>query len=239
MLKAGSLTWYSCWRAWFKRPWPALELLEKEARSLNICFLPDFGVTLWPLPICWARLQLCLWLATSLTDPHPGCCLHVPPSLMSASSYMVLSDGLDSWRNLVTVTRPAWLVCCHALPLIDEAAASACFGGSGFTFHYGAAHFCCSTTCLLSSVKCEIFLWMPQKHNFHIELPRSVMSPQGRLQLRWDLHIYSFGLQLYPFLGRLLPFPNCLSPHHSSMQMKAISKSILHSCLLFRLSWSV
>lgn len=134
-------------REWFKRPWPALELLEKEARNLNICFLPDFGVTLtlWPLPIRWARLQLRLWLATFLTDPHPDCWLHVPLSLMPASSSMDLSDGLDSWLNLVIVTRPAWLMSCHALPLVGEAAASACFGDSGFFFPYTAAHFCCSS----------------------------------------------------------------------------------------------
>lgn len=73
---------------WLTRPWPALELLEKAARSLNSCFLPDFGVTLtlWLLPICWARLQLCLWLAAFPTDPYPNCWLHVPLSLMPASS---------------------------------------------------------------------------------------------------------------------------------------------------------
>lgn len=238
MLKAGSLIWYSCWREWFKSLWPALELLEKEARNLNNCFLPDFGVTLalWPFAEQGCSCG-CGWLHSSLIHIQTadfmsrlGSCLPHHP--------WDLSDGLDSWLNLVTVTRPAWLVCCCALPLTGEAAASACFSDAGFTVTElltSAAPQC------LPAQLCQMWgLYPPaQKHNFHIELqdPRCFSEAGYSRDEICTFTALDYSFTQFQGSYSLFWIRSCLACWHTIPLCKQVLlSSTFHSCSLSRLS---
>lgn len=129
---------------------------------------------------------------------------------------MVFRDDLDSWLNRVTITGPALLKCCSAFHLIGEAAASAHLAASWLAFlvkqpasaapqlqpaQLLPAQLLPAQLCGLSLRSFVIFsmrsffacpkAYLPSSRTSRSKL----MSLQSRLQLRQDLHIYSFGLQ--------------------------------------------